>query len=627
MLLKLALLVITGWLSGCAMVTVRTVDGTDYLTQRRGDVLTTGTLSADSRTALQVVGITEKACLIDLAACRTAIDTSEGLSGERRSATLSELWLHDAQTRRQALNTAPRINAYLQSARQAYVYLLHTERSATGRAFEDRQTQVRDYYNFAVQQVLVALFERPMPDWVEQSAQSGRVEFELAGWHVTGSLSDVRLARGRALPESIIPASSLSFAGLRNQYRRDGLGAELVAATANRVVESRDRDVPWHETPFPALTAIARFPGNTAEEVLAQQRVDLSGYDPYRQTTIPVAGQSVPLAANFSSGYGLWLARSGFARQSLMTLFGRGDVLDAPQIYLLQPFDPNRRVVVMLHGLASSPEAWINVANEVLGDEALRQGYQIWNVYYPTNLPLPLNLQTIRQALLDTLKHFDPAGTAQASRDMVVVGHSMGGVLARLLVSRAGEGDWAAFRATLPASVQRQQARRLRSTLIFDPLPMVTRAIFIAAPHRGTDVANSGIPRLINSLVRLPLSSVTRLTEIGLVLIDPDGTRSVSLSRPLTSIDTLSDKDPYIQWSAELPINPAVRYHSIMGNDTPSFSLLDSSDGVVPYRSAHLPGAQSERVIPGWHSVQETPQAIVEIRRILTAHLKGLDGR
>ena len=45
----------------------------------------------------------------------------------------------------------------------------------------------------------------------------------------------------------------------------------------------------------------------------------------------------------------------------------------------------------MLHGLASSPEAWVELASEILGDEALRQHYQIWQVYYPTNMPIALN--------------------------------------------------------------------------------------------------------------------------------------------------------------------------------------------------------------------------------------------
>lgn len=196
------------------------------------------------------------------------------------------------------------------------------------------------------------------------------------------------------------------------------------------------------------------------------------------------------MAANFTSAYGLWLARSGFSTQALRTVLGRAGGIETPHVFLLQPYDPNRRVIVILHGLASSPEAWINVANEVLGDERLRSRYQIWQVHYPTNLPLAYNNAEIRAALRATFHHFDPTGAAAASNNVVVIGHSMGGVL-------------------------------------------------------------------------------------------------------------------------------VVPYHSIIANDTPDKALIDSDDGLVPYRSSHLDGAASELVIPFSHSVQETPEAILEIRRIL----------
>ena len=92
----------------------------------------------------------------------------------------------------------------------------------------------------------------------------------------------------------------------------------------------------------------------------------------------------------------------------------------------------------------------------------------------------------------------------------------------------------------------------------------------------------------------------------------------------INSIKNLSDQDPFVQESAKLPISNRVKYHSIMGNDTPDLKLEESSDGVVPYASARLEGAASELVVNSWHSVQETPEAIVEIRRILREHLDSL---
>ncbi|MGF6416155.1 hypothetical protein [Paraburkholderia sp. MM5482-R1] len=89
---------------------------------------------------------------------------------------------------------------------------------------------------------------------------------------------------------------------------------------------------------------------------------------------------------------------------------------------MMQPFDPNRRIILMLHGLASSPEAWVNVANDIQGDEVLRQHFQVWQVYYPTNVPILVNLARIRRATQQTLAHFDPDGTAPASHGMVLIG-------------------------------------------------------------------------------------------------------------------------------------------------------------------------------------------------------------
>lgn len=613
-------------LAGCAGVKVTAVSSNDYLTQRRGDVLTTGNLSASAIAALQVAGFDGKRCLEDLLACRQVLDSGKGLEDEQRLSALAELWLKEAQSGRKSVADEARIDAYLESARYAYAYLFLTSRTTSQRALEDRQTQVRDYYNYSVQQTLTGLFERYRGSPPSPEDTLGNFRLKSGRWTISGQMNDVRLAGERLLPKELIPASSLSFDGLRNQYRRDGLGAELVAVTAKRVVNNGSDDVPWSETPFPAITAVARFPGETLEQVLSTFQVEVVGYDPYRQDMVEIAGAQIPLAANFTSGYGLWLARSGFARQSLLTLVGRGDVLEQPHVYLLQPFDPDRRIVVMLHGLASSPEAWINVANEVLGDETLRRNYQIWQVYYPTNLPLPVNNQAIRQAIEQTLANFDPQGTSKASRDMVLLGHSMGGVLSRLMLSSSGDHLWDAVLERYKIKGTRLEMARasLGPYLYFDPLPQVSRAIFVAAPHRGTPFAENRVSRWAAGLVKLPVSMLGRLRNVAQILVDPISATPGDLVRPLNSIDNLSNQDPFIKATADLPISPQVRYHSIIGNHTPDLEVLLSSDGVVPYASSHLPSAESELVVPSGHSVQETPQAIVEIRRVLHEHLDGL---
>jgi len=614
--------------AGCAGVKVSFVSSSDYMSLRRGDILTTGDLSAYTGAALQVVGIEKKQCDKQGAFCRQALMETIGLHGENRMSALAELWLKEAMTLDKNFVEGGRIeevlNAYLETARYAYVYLFLTKRSFNKRALEDRQTQVRDYYNYAVQKTLTTLFEyyRKNPTTEMEHQRDTVVRF--GTWHITVRNEDVRLAAQRIMPEDLIPASSLSFAGLRNQYRRDGLGAELVAVTSRRVVDRQSAEVPFSETPFPAVTAVMSFPGNSPGEVLETRDVVITGYDPYGRESVQLAGTEVPLAANFTSGYGLWLARSGFAAQSLLTLIGRGDVLEMPRVYLMQPYNPQRHIVIMLHGLASSPEAWINLANEVLGDETLRQNFQIWQVYYPTNAPIAYNHYEIYQAIRQTLEYFDPAGKARASRKILLVGHSMGGILSRLMVSSSGDRLWEAFLKMYPLEGRRLErvSKELGPYMKFDPLPQVTRAIFIAAPHKGTPVAEWAVVRWFADFITVPFSVLGRFKEVAQLLVDPGSANPVSLTRSFNSIDNLSNRDSFIQLTSTLPISPRVRYHSIIGNHTPKKSLADSSDGVVPYSSSHLEGADSEKVILSAHSVQEKPEAIIEIRRIMHLHLK-----
>ncbi|WP_394673288.1 esterase/lipase family protein [Limnobacter sp.] len=620
--------------SGCAIVSVGSVSSEDYLSARRGDVLTTGKLSASSRTALQVVGTDEEGCNRDLANCRKTLIANIGLSDEQRLSTLSELWLQEALRHEEAQILEPAndalkaatLSAFLESAKHAYAYLFFTSRTPDLRAMEDRQAQVRDYYNFSTQQAVVGLFNRYRDQLERSVSQDKTYLLDFDPWQVSGSTAGISLSHKGQLPKELVAASSLTFKGLRNQYRRDGLGAELVAVFADSVVKQEDENKPWSETPFPSITVMLRFPGNSIDTVLAGNRVELQGFDPHRNVSVDVRGIRVPLAANFTSGYGLWLARSGFAQESLLSLIGRSETLDKPRIYLMQPFDPNRRVILMLHGLASSPEAWVNVANELLGDEELRQNYQIWQVYYPTNLPLPFNNREIREAVNATLKNFDPQGKRRASNDMVLIGHSMGGVLARLMVSNSGDTLWEAVLERYNISQKRETKLRqkIEPYVIFDAMPQPTRAIFIAAPHRGTPYAENRFARFVSGLIRLPATVLSRVTEIGQLLVNPDEASNEPLVGSINSIKNLSDQDPFVRESSKLPISSKVTYHSIMGNVTPEVILEASSDGVVPYASAKLEGSASELVVNSWHSVQETPEAIVEIRRILHEHLNQL---
>ncbi|WP_256643558.1 alpha/beta hydrolase [Stenotrophomonas sp. 9(2022)] len=635
--------------SGCAMVTVKQVASSDSLVNKRADVLNTGKLSPASRETLSAAGLDESQCEKDFLVCRSTLLMTDDLNVEQRLSTLSELWVKAALAltpKKHAAGEPPMsdaaLDAWLEAARYGYAYLFFSGRSPSDRAFEDRQTQVRDYYNYAAEKAAVVLFARARA--AALAGEDYTRPMSAGSWTLAANYQQLAL---KSIPSQLVPAGSVSFVGLRSIYRRDGFGAELVMVMdpPKLVVPVVAADGPKAETPpdeddgargrrhrhddsvpeFSEMssvnvTALLRFEGESLDDVMRTRRVELDAYSPEATERITLHGEQVPLAGNFTAAYGLWLAQSGFATQSLRTLFGLSEGIGEPHIYLMQPWDPNRRIIFMLHGLASSPEAWVNLANEIMGDPELRRQFQVWQVYYPTNAPIALNRYEIANAFNDTLQHFDPSGNTRASKDMVYIGHSMGGVLARLLVSDSGDVLWNDLLANYDLKGERLKRvqGKLGPLLHFKAQPNVERAIFIAAPHQGTDIAGNKVGRLIGRLVRLPLTILGKFEDVFLALAQAeqqvDGTAKPKIPN---SIDNLKASDPFVKAAAQLPIEPGLKYHSIIAQRKPELPPEKSDDGLVPYWSAHLPGAQSEKVIISGHSVQESPQAVLEVRRIL----------
>ena len=148
--------------------------------------------------------------------------------------------------------------------------------------------------------------------------------------------------------------------------------------------------------------------------------------------------------------------------------------------------------------------------------------------------------------------------------------------------------------------------------------------VFIAVPHRGSEMANSAIGRIGASLVELPQSLVQRGEGvIGNLMrhgwLQPDN------SKIQTGIDNLDPNNRTLQLLETIPFRPGVPYHSVIGNRKEA-GIPGGSDGIVPYSSSHLDGAVSELVVKSDHSAQQNPLAIREIRRILLEHLRQYPG-
>ena len=259
----------------------------------------------------------------------------------------------------------------------------------------------------------------------------------------------------------------------------------------------------------------------------------------------------------------------------------------------------------------ASPRTWEEAFDDVVLDPKLRKNFQFWMFAYPTGLPFPYAASLLRNALVETVGMLDPDGSNLLLHQMMLVGHSMGGLLVRVQVGDSGTAMWDQAFSKSPQEIELppEDIELLEEVLIFESLPFVTRAVFFSAPHRGSKQAANVLGKVGASLVNLP----DDLKEIGQrirqmahdALTDEDkGKRKIS-----DSVQALQPESRFIKGLDQIDVSSNVTYHTIVGDkgqgDTP-----DSSDGFVPYWSSHLDGAASEIIVPSEHSTHHLPEGI-----------------
>ncbi|WP_367106130.1 esterase/lipase family protein [uncultured Psychrobacter sp.] len=430
------------------------------------------------------------------------------------------------------------------------------------------------------------------------------------------------------------------------------------------------------------VTGLIKPAGSSILEVLDSNQLDIHLYNPYQSKTTTILGDDYPLAANFSAGYGLWLAENQLSGVGYLNLLARRQETSLPKLFMLEPYDPDKRVIIMIHGLASSPDTWVNLTNDIFNDDTLRDNYQVWQIFYPTNLPILENRYEIQKLLSTTYQQTDPSGQNRASKNSVIISHSMGAVITRMMLSdnnleddleRLYDQDMLSNHEKgqiLDVLKQSFGEEKLSSRLELQTLPQVDTAVFLSAPFRGTDYADRWFTRALSRIIYLPVGLIKTVTD-NLATIVTQGNLK---QNPLGALylengaSQLSNKSSFIQLTKDIQINQRITYHSIIAsNDSDitrglaqmqpgggkidlseaplqkSNSMLDEekplvaavrvdgsvsqtlveslSDGIVPYTSAHLDNAASETVISGGHSIQESPQTILTLRKILHKQL------
>jgi len=455
-------------------------------------------------------------------------------------------------------------------------------------------TAIRDY-NFGVSRIFQIIQDTKLDPWRQPlTIPTARGEFVLT--YKPDPRPEWNPAR-----YDFTPADEFDVGGkyVSERTTRAGIGAPIVAVEREESKNARGKAAPSRI--YRTVSAVAQFEG---------RRCVLEFYDPLDRETAKFYGHTLPLAADFTVPLAVMLQQTDPGKHELWRVLNPEKYAHTATIERLQPYSPNKTVVLVIHGLKDSQATWTPMINKLRGDAVIRKHYQFWFYSYPSGYPFAYSAAILRQELDEVEKQFPKL------KPMVVIGHSMGGCISRVLLTDSGNQLWIKIFGRPPDEVQLSPKTReyFRQELFFRHRPEIGRVIFIASPLRGANMASGWIGWLASLIIH----ESTQSSEASQEMLRVTSTREEELKpkRRANSVDSLSPKSRFLHALNTIPITPGVPYHTIIGDrgrgDSPN-----SSDGVVPYWSSHMDGAKTEEIVPSDHSAHQNPQAIDDVLRIL----------
>ena len=427
--------------------------------------------------------------------------------------------------------------------------------------------------------------------------------------------------------------SDFDIQGLTNHHRQYGLGVPLIAVRAQRE-DSRlasEKYYPPNLT-FP-VTAFLRLPTDT--RIFHTQRPQITGtlemIDPLKQSKVRVNQRESPLATDLTAPLAYYL-NDPLYRSNLLahvSLINSEVGSEVRGLYMLEPYDPAKIPVVMVHGFWSSAITWTEMFNDLRANPVISQRYQFWFYMYPTGQPFWVSAKQMREDLAEIQQTLDPDQRSLALDQMVLVGHSMGGLISYLQTVDSGDQIWRALSDQPFENLQGDPAaiEELRQTLFFQPNPQVKRVVTLAMPFQGSDVASPTNRWLGRSLFQLPQMLIQRNGD--LVKQNPGVFRNPDLLTIETSVDSLATDSPFFDALRQVRPAPWTRYHNIYGRYQPTSAYQrweqywwGEGDGVVDVENAQLPYAHSADEVDGRHmTLHQSAKSIWIVRQVLLQHL------
>lgn len=488
------------------------------------------------------------------------------------------------------------------------------------RADEQTRRAAMERYN----EKLLILIRRIRIDYLESAGEKnpfsmGNMELMYAGKRPARPL--------RLVYDDMVPAEEIEPEELEERVTVHGLGVPLVGVIPADKVELAKRDFNFrHRGTVSTLTAVLEFPDKKKEKprlhLIRRLRVE----------SIPVGKYRYELAADFSAPIEIYWALTGVKKDRWLGMLQPQKLRETMGLVSMENYNPDRIPVVLTHGLMSSASTFNNLVNRLMAYPEIRRNYQFWYFNYPTGVAWTLTADEYRKALEAARQRLDPEKKNKNWDKMVVVGHSMGGLITRY--SQCVE-PWKMLEGAKGTFRENKMAKYLSPEYVHQPLPEglepfrtdyffepVTSGmvVYLATPHRGSPMATYGIVNWLIKLVKLPQQLIGEVYNIATLQQDSLIMQPERMTEWFTSTRQLDPGSYSIKGLQALSVRP-VPTHSIIG-DRGCGNTPKSSDGVVPYWSSHI-GWGTETIVPSDHSVQDVPETAERLSAILLDYLKG----
>lgn len=539
---------------------------------------------------------------------------------------LAELsWLEGRRLDRKRKPEA--LNHYVNAVAYSYDYLFDPELAPGRQPGDPRFRLAMDLYNGSLDQVIRASKAsggKIAPGGTIKLQSEGReyalnISLEQSPWSPT-DIQEVLLCSDFEVTGADLSTSSYQY----------GLGVPLIGVrkkpeesvnSANPMEKYYPPEMAFPITAFMRPNSRLRDPALDVKDVRA---CTIYLVDPVELRSVVQEGAAFPIESDLTTPLAYMWSRTDLSNYKWRGFLRPGSVMEGKGLMLLRPYQPDKIPVVMVHGLMSSPLSWIPMLNELLRDPNIQRRYQFMLYVYPTGVSVPIAASYLREAMLDARQQFDPQGTSSSFNQTVILGHSMGGLLSHAMAVDSEDHFWNlnSYRDFDDLIGPREVLDEVRRYTFFEAVPFVSRVVFMATPHRGSDYAGGAIGRIGSSLISQPDHYSDLLSQ--LVQKNPDAFNSRRFKRFPTSIENLEIDSPILLALMQMKPRPGVQFHSIIGAKYPD-ARSNTTDGVVSYTSSHFSGSISEKVVNSDHSLQKAPLAILEVKRILLEHLNSPD--